>query len=62
MILILVDFTKEGALEIRDRSKHILSKLLDEDKIGKVSKLIPADLLGKFRKRKESEHSSKIIK
>lgn len=50
----------EGALEIRDRSKNLLNRLLDEDKQDKIRKLIPSDLLLKFKKYTAS--GSKLIK
>lgn len=53
----------EGALEIRDRSKNILNKLLDEDKQDKISKLLPSELLLKFKKYKDNGTSgSKLVR
>ena len=40
----------EGAIEIRDRTKGILSKLLDGDKTGKVSKILPSSILDKIKR------------
>ena len=60
---ILVDFMGEGALEIRERSKNILSKVLDKDKTGKATKMIPASILDKIKKKESSEISqSKLMK
>ena len=44
----------EGALEIRERSKNILSKVLDKDKTGKATKMIPASILDKIKKKESS--------
>ena len=52
----------EGALEIRERSKSLLVKLLTEDKHDKVAKIVPPDVLKKVRKADQTQSlSSKLI-
>jgi hypothetical protein len=63
MLAILVNFMGEGAIEIREKAKAMLTRLFEEDKTGKVNRLVPPSILDKIRKREMVDSlQSKIIR